>query len=144
MTTMDDIRQAKAEADRKYEIALRGVSSLGAQFIGQKAKALFDEHPALQSFQWSHEDEVYNDETYEPEIHRDDYYILINGISHDETYDYDRQGRTRKTESKYADIEPLFAVVADFLAQFSEDDLWLMFGEDNTITIDREGATLGR
>jgi hypothetical protein len=139
---INDVRRAAQEARAIYEKALGEARKIGAQAFANVTKPFFAEHPGLESFEWHQEDDVYNDETYEFQVSRDAYDVEVNGVHQDDIYNYDRETRKSIVKSEYTAIEDLFDDVADFLGNFSEDDLRLMFGDYATITVDRQGVTV--
>lgn len=149
---MTKIEQYK-EAMKKIAEAREQAKNIAKDVFAEVSGTLFEKHPEMQSFSWTQYTPYFNDgDECIFSVRCDQECININrdvdSDSDDELdsyeiassdYTYLNGKRVETPENKH----PLFdaqKAVADFLSEFSEDDLREMFGDHAEITVTKSGV----
>jgi hypothetical protein len=140
------MEQERAIADQKEKlrslarkIDVKGIERL---VFEDDVKTLFDQHPDLTSFRWRQYTTYFNDgdPTYF-NAYMEDWQINDSPSEYDEE-DEEGDETSGQILQDVESITKLEAVVDDFMAEYTEDDLERMFGDHAIIIVRRDGITV--
>ena len=140
MSMKEEMQKIRAER----ESLSQKIHAMAGVVFAEEAKILFEAHPKLESFSWTQYTPYFNDgESCEFSAHTD--YVFLNG-DHDEEYDAWSINRSIERsfdwqDNPYTPTELDLAAldVVNFLKEFDNDDLLMMFGDHTSVTVFRDG-----
>lgn len=140
MTAMQTYQAAK----ERMRAALDEANAVVKSAFSDAAKALFEQHPEMQSFGWAQYTPYFNDgDPCEFSVHNDRDSISINGEDAYEIASDSGYSSGKRREKPAEELHPLYAAqqaAHEFLGQFDESDYETMFGDHCEITVKRDGT----
>jgi hypothetical protein len=138
----DELSLATTKLREEYLVARESAEDLAKTQFARIARLIFEAYPAVESFSWRQYAPYFNDgDECVFRVHTDLEEIEVNGVEYDDTYSYAPGGGWQHVvEPEFADIHPVYGVVADLLESISGDTFKDMFGNHVRVTVDRQGV----